>query len=396
MADSPPIRQVDPRRAAQVLFPYILLGVLLTIVWFARDAMAPYLLAFLLIYMLLPVVRWVERWLPSHGRLANLSRPIAAIGTAIATIVLILVLLGILLDPIIDQTSELLTSFSEYWSTLQADHENFRDAYDAIVPERLQAWIDGNVARVGQALLNGAAGMVSWLLNTTGSLIDTGMALVAIPLFVIYYLIDEKQTARTLRIQLPKAWSDDLVAMVAITDRVFGSYTRGVVLEATIVGVITGFGYWLIGVELALPLGVIAFCGEIVPIIGPWIAFMISFPVVLATQPELAIPAILVFLVIQAVEGWVLAPRIQGGSVEFTSSGTLLILAIGGALAGGLGVVFALPVAALALYVNERLAGASPHVARMSLRIFAEASHRQTDAPNGGAGQDPSGTAMKP
>jgi predicted PurR-regulated permease PerM len=142
-------------------------------------------------------------------------------------------------------------------------------------------------------------------------------------------------------------------------------------VEAVIVGIITGFGYWVIGVDLFLPLGFIAFAGEIVPILGPWIAYFISFPVVLATQPELAIPAVVLFGVIQALEGWFLAPRIQGQAVEFSASFTLLILAIGGAVAGGLGVVIALPVAALVraliVYVMRRLRGLAPVEAAVGL-----------------------------
>ncbi len=115
-----------------------------------------------------------------------------------------------------------------------------------------------------------------------------------------------------MRHQLPEGWGEDAVAVYRLANGVLGTYTRAVMVEAVIVGVITGFGYWLIGVDLFLPLGFIAFAGEIVPILGPWIAFFISFPVVLATQPELAIPAVVLFGVIQALEGWFLAPRIQG------------------------------------------------------------------------------------
>ena len=63
---------------------------------------------------------------------------------------------------------------------------------------------------------------------------------------------------------------------MAIFNRIFGSYSRGVIFEAVLVGFITGFGYWVIGVDLWAALGVIAFAGEIVPILGPWIAFLIS------------------------------------------------------------------------------------------------------------------------
>ena len=141
-------------------------------------------------------------------------------------------------------------------------------------------------------------------------------------------------------------------------------------------GFITGFGYWIIGVDVFLPLGVLAMIGEIVPIIGPWLAFLVSFPVVLATQPELAIPAMVLFGVIQMLEGWFIAPQIQGNSNDFTNSGTLVILAIGGALGGALGVVLALPVAglirAISVYTYRRLQGSNPDHAVEALSIFQQ------------------------
>src|SRR5215211_8267269 len=177
--------------------------------------------------------------------------------------------------------------------------------------------------------------------------------------------------------EFPRSRADDALALVRIFSRVFGSYTRGVIIKSIIVSVITGLGYYLIGVQVWLPLGVIAFIGEIVPIIGPWIAFFISLPVILATQPDKAVLALGLFVVIQLLEGWFLAPRIQGGSVNFTPSATLVALAVGSAIGGPLGVILALPAAALmrdiAFYISYRAGGCSPTEAMTQLPSFRRA-----------------------
>ena len=373
------------------IFTLGVLAVLLLIVWIARDALAPFIVAILVIYMLLPIVHWLERILPKHGLLARFARPIAAIGSALLALGALLLLIGTLLNPIIDQTQELFDNFSYYWSELQANNPTFRDAYEKYVPDPMQDWITDHVQQIAQDLLSGVASVTGWLLHTTGSAVSTVLALVTVPLFIIYYLIDEKSTSRSLRSQFPGAWADDVFAWFRIFDRIFGAYTRGVILEASIVGVITGFGYWVIGVDLFLPLGVIAFVGEIVPIVGPWIAFIISFPVILATQPELAIPAMVVFLVIQMLEGWFLAPQIQGSSNDFTNSGTLVILAIGGAVGGALGMILALPAAgllrALSVYTFLRLQGHSVDNALQRLPTFRHAADQEPD--NAGTTSDP-------
>ena len=201
-----------------------------------------------------------------------------------------------------------------------------------------------------------------------GGIFSAIITIFTIPLFMIYFMIDQPRIPERIRHQLPTSWGDDAVAVYRIADHILGNYTRGVVLEAILVGFITGTGYWLIGtVELALPLGVIAFVGEIVPIAGPWIAFFISFPVVLVTQPEKAIPAVALFGIFQLLEGWLIAPKIQGASTDFTSSTTLIFLAIGAALGGAFGMLISLPVAAVARtliqYTSRRLSGIPSAVA---------------------------------
>ena len=182
---------------------------------------------------------------------------------------------------------------------------------------------------------------------------------------------------RQVRGEFPRAWAGDALALVRIFSRVFGSYTRGVIVESIIVGVITGLGYYLIGVQVWLPLGVIALIGEIVPIIGPWIAFFISLPVILATQPDKTVLALGLFVVIQILEGLFLAPRIQGGSVNLTPAATLIALAIGGVIGGPLGVILALPAVALmreiALYTSYRAGGLSPAEAMSRLPLSGRA-----------------------
>jgi predicted PurR-regulated permease PerM len=372
----------QPLTRAATIFSILALGLLLWLVWLARESLGPYVISILFIYMLLPVVHAIERLLPDQGPLARASRPIAAVGASVLALVLALILIGTLLGPVIDETEEMLLNFSTYWQTIKADNPDILSTYRDVVPEGIQAWLESHIQQIGQDLVNGIASVAGWLLQTTGSAVSTVLALVSIPLFITYYLIDQKATARTLRAQFPTAWSEDGIAIFRIVDRIFGAYTRGVILEAVIVGTITGFGYWLIGVDVFLPLGVVAFVGEIVPIIGPWIAFFISFPVVLATQPELAIPALALFLVIQLLEGWFLAPQIQGHSNDFTNSGTLLILAIGGAVAGGLGIILALPAAgllrALAVYTFLRLQGNGPEAALGHLPAFRAQPGRES------------------
>ena len=364
------VRDTTPARHRMEPRHYFAIAVLLAVaaVFFAaRAELGPYVLAGLIAYLLVPIARRIEDHLPDHGRLAGSRHILAVLLTFVVTLAAFGVLLSVLLRPMLDQTTDLLNSLPAYWAELQAKYQTFGDWYMANIPADTRAWISEHVDELGRTIINGAKGLVDFFFNVSGGLFSGIITLFTIPLFMIYFMIDQPRLPERIRHQLPATWGDDAVAVYRIADHILGNYTRGVVTEAVIVGVITGTGYWLIGVDLALPLGVIAFIGEIVPIAGPWIAFFISFPVVLVTQPEKAIPAVILFGAIQLLEGWLITPKIEGDSTDFTPSTTLVLIAIGAALGGAFGMLIALPIAAVfrtvLQYVSRRLSGMPSAVA---------------------------------
>lgn len=173
--------------------------------------------------------------------------------------------------------------------------------------------------------------------------------------------------------------------MPRIVTRVLGSYTRGVIAESIIVGIVISLGSFLIGLDAWLLLGAIALAGEIVPIIGTWIVLSISLPVILVTQPDKAVLALGFFVVIQIVDGWFLGPRFQGGSLHFSLLATLIIVASGGVIAGPLGMILALPAVALlrdiTRYTSYRVGGQSPSAALGRLPLFQRDEERRRRAP---------------
>jgi predicted PurR-regulated permease PerM len=345
------------------LVTIILVLIVLIILYLSRGKLGPYLLAITLSYLLLPVVRSIERFLPAKGRWAYLRRPLATVLSVVIVVVTVVALGAYIAQPVIDDIDAIANEFPEYWTQLTTD-SRISGWYEDLVPGEAQAWIDENFSDLGQTLLGAASGLLNYLFSATGSIIQAALAFIIVPVFMIYVLIDRPSAGRQIRKLMPERWVDDTLAVATVADGILSAYTRGVIISSLVVGFITAFGYWAVGIELWLALGVIAFLGEIVPILGPWIAFVISFPVVLVTQPDKAIWAVLVFGVIQALEGWFISPKIQSSSIEFPPVIVLLALAIGGEVAGAVGVVLAIPAAAilraLSVYVLRRVDGYRP------------------------------------
>jgi predicted PurR-regulated permease PerM len=355
-------RDFQPRHLVTI----ILVLIVLLILYLSRGKLGPYLLAITLSYLLLPVVRTIERRLPAKGRVGNLRRPIATLLSVVLVGVTIVLLGAFLIDPVIDDIQEIADNFPQYWEQATTD-TTVGDWYEDTVPADAQVWIDENIGNLAQSLLGAGTQVLNYLFSVTGSLIEAVLALIIVPVFMVYVLIDRPGAGKQIRKLMPERWVDDTLAVAGMADSILAAYTRGVIISSAVVGVITAAGYWAVGIDLWLALGVIAFLGEIVPILGPWIAFVISFPVVLVTQPDKAIPAVLVFGVIQALEGWFISPKIQASSIEFPPVIVLLSLAIGGEVAGAVGVVLAIPAAAilraLGVYTLRRVDGLRPEAA---------------------------------
>lgn len=352
------------------VFTIVALLLFAALFYLARGVLGPYILAIVLSYFILPVVNRLETLLPRQGWVASARRPLATLISLVLLVIAFGLLLTYLIQPVIRELNELADALPGYWEDF-TEGRILGSWYRENVPEDVQAWVDENTGQIGQRLLEGLTSVLQYFFSSTGNVVSAVAAFVIVPVFIAYFLIDRPNALARLGRNLPQQWADDAVEIVRLMDGTMAAYTRAVVILSFIVGVVTGVGYWAIGIELWIALGIIAFLGEIVPILGPWIAFFISFPIILATQPDKAIFAVILFGGVQALEGWFLAPKIEGHIIQFPPTVVLLSLALGGAVAGALGVVLALPVAAIireiTIYTMRRLDGARPSEASAGL-----------------------------
>jgi predicted PurR-regulated permease PerM len=124
-----------------------------------------------------------------------------------------------------------------------------------------------------------------------------------------------------------------------------GGWVRGQLILMLAIGVMATLGYFLIGLPNPILLGVAAGLFEIIPMIGPFLAFAPAVLVALALDPTRALVVVGYALVIQQIESNVLVPRVMGRTVGVSPLTVLLGILVGGALAGLPGAFLAVPLA---------------------------------------------------
>lgn len=143
-------------------------------------------------------------------------------------------------------------------------------------------------------------------------------------------------------------------------------WLKAQLVAMALIGLLTGIGLWILGVPSALALGLLAGLLEFVPFVGPILAAIPAILIALALDPQLALWTVLLYVLIQHIEGYAVQPIIQSWAVEVPGAVLLFALLACGGLFGPLGIVFAAPLTVVIyvlvkrLYVREALDTPTP------------------------------------
>jgi len=341
-----PVRRVGAPtpRAALAISGAALIGLILLL---GADAIPPFVVGLLLVYLLDPGVTWlarrgVPRWL---GVLIFYAIVVAII---VATVAL-------LLQPLAHQLAAFIVALPGYGQKLQELAQQLNQLYEQLnLPPALRDLIDRAVANL---VANGGKVDLGGLLPIAGSLaaqVARLVAYVVVPVWAFFLLKDRDRLLESLGRSVPEAWRADTWAILAIIERTFGRWVRGQLLLGVVVGVATFVGLLILGAlidpvftSFAVFLAVIAGVLELVPIIGPIISMVPTLLVALTTgRWEALLAVVLLYLIVQQTENNFLVPVIQGDAIDLHPSIIIFALIMGGAIAGLLGAILALPITA--------------------------------------------------
>jgi predicted PurR-regulated permease PerM len=140
-------------------------------------------------------------------------------------------------------------------------------------------------------------------------------------------------------------------------------YVRGTIAVAAIHAVVIGFSLWVLGVPLLVPLTILVFVAAFIPLIGILVAGTLAVLVTLATQGWIAaVVLVAIFILENQLEGHLLQPLVVGRMVRLYPLAVILVLAVGGVVAGIPGAIVAVPTTAALVRAVPYLRGSRPAV----------------------------------
>jgi len=315
-----------------------------------KAALTPLAAAFVIAYLLDPLIDRLER-LGVRRRLGILL----VLGMAGLTVFAVL-LLGIpRLVREVSALAERMPGYLERLVTVAVPELETRLGVE--LPDTLEELL-GGLRGLELSALGAFRDLLLGTLSTVTGTLGTLVGLLVIPILAYYLLVEFDQVLRRVAEWIPRGQRDYVVEKARTADRLISGFLRGQLLVAAILGALYGVGFGAIGIDLAIGVGLLAGVMALVPYLGNVVALGLSgLLCVLEFGFDWHLLAVFGwYVVVQNLEGFVLTPRIVGGSVGLHPAAVIVALLIGGDLFGFLGLLIAVPVAAVVkVFVDELL-----------------------------------------
>ena len=300
-------------RVAVLIGAAVVVGLVL---WMARDAVRPFIVGLLLVYLLDPPVRWLTR--------ARVPRLLAILFVYVVAIIAIVEFLNLTLQPLVNEATQFVEDFPALMEQFNEQLKRLAEIYAGLdIPPALREYIDAAIEALttGESSFNPAV----LLPLVTGATTFLGgiFAYFLIPVWAFYILKDRVRLLEVFDRSLPAAWRPDTWATLRIVERVFGQWVRGQLLLGLTVGVMTFIGLMILSVTVdpifgryAVLLSIIAGILELLPVIGPIIAAVPAILLAATAGLEAVVAAFFLYLAVQQLENYLLVPKIQGDAVK--------------------------------------------------------------------------------
>jgi predicted PurR-regulated permease PerM len=326
----------------RVLIVLAALGGLAGLIYLLSPILTPFVLGALVAYLGDPLTDRLQR--------AGCSRGAAAILVFLLLGLLLLGSIAVLVPILAAQVDSLVHSLPTLYQWLAQDAVPWLQQRLNLPEQRLPALevkqaLSDNWQSVGKVLANAGRYLTGSGINFLVSMAN----LVLVPVVGFYLLRDWDKLVDKLSRLLPLQWQGKAAELARECDEVTGAFLRGQFLVMLALGMIYAIGLWLLGLDLAFLIGMIAGLASLVPYLGAAVGLLAAAVAAMVQFQDwnMLLWVGLVFGFGQMIEGYFLTPNLVGDRIGLHPVAVIFAILAGGQLAGFVGILVALPVAAV-------------------------------------------------
>ena len=321
------------------------------------SLLSPFVIGAALAFILNVPMRSIERFLLQGVQKLSIRRAIAILLT-IVLILLVVAVVVVLLVPQIDATVQsLVGALPDFFQRTELIVGEFL----ADNPEVME-WLHSNTElenfdwmSIAQKVATLAGNSVTVILNGAisvfGSIVSATVTAIIAIVFAIYCLsrkeILARQGRRLLYSFLPEKLCDEIVRIMRLTNSTLSNFISGQCLEACILGCMFAIAMAIFGMPYIPLVSVLVAVTALVPLVGAFVGCILGALFILVDSPLLALWFVVMFLVLQQIEGNLIYPKVVGTSIGLPGMWVLLAVTVGGNTMGIGGMLLMIPLASV-------------------------------------------------
>ncbi|OGZ47240.1 MAG: hypothetical protein A3J54_01380 [Candidatus Ryanbacteria bacterium RIFCSPHIGHO2_02_FULL_45_13b] len=314
--------------------------------YLVRDVVLILLLSIVIASGIDPGVRKLQRF--------RFPRPIAVLTIYIVTIALFAFVFYLLVPPFVDEMRNFAKTFPYSLEATVAYFQNQFNIATSSAPEYVLISADSLTSQLETFVNNNLSSFFS-ASSAVGSSVFGGLvSFVFVVVLSFYFSVQENGIGHFLRIITPIEHEAYVIDLWTRSQYKIGKWLQGQLLLGVLIGILVYVGLTLLDVRYALILAVLAAVFELIPIFGPTLAAIPGVIFAFIQAPILALWVVLLYVIVQQMENHLIYPLVVRKAIGVPPLLVIISLLVGGKLAGFMGLVLAVPIAAVFLeYIND-------------------------------------------
>ena len=342
-----------------------------------KTIISPFIYGFVMAYLLSPIYnatvrglyKLLGKYFKNKQRLFSFCKLVASVVAVVCLIGAVAGLIALIVPQVIESLTGILKSLPQRLTQLSALFNDITSKMDnkrlAMRMSEIYAQVQTNLIELAQTKLLPGMGTLVGQVSTQVLLTLKTMMNVMIGVMACVYMLNSKerfqgQFKKVILATLPKEKAEAVFDFAKFTNRTFGGFINGKIIDSIIIGIICFILMEIFGFPYPILISAIIGITNVIPFFGPFIGAIPAAIIILLVSPIHALYFMVLIFVLQQVDGNIIGPTILGNTTGIASFWVLFSIVIGGGLFGFIGMVLGVPVFAIIYYyfsrsINKRL-----------------------------------------
>lgn len=332
-------------------------GVVIEAFRFVLGIVMPFVVGGVIAFILNVPMKKIEKHLFAKNRkMQKFRRPLAYVLTVICVVGVLVLAMMVVIPELGNTASMLVKQIPVAFASVQQWLEEIPEKWPALEPaieeldidwESVAQTVVGIIESIGTGLMNRGAGLLNSGMGLVSGIVGGVASFVIGFTFSIYVLFQKEKLARQVKqimyALLPDKVTDKVISVGKLSNQVFSNFLSGQCVEAVILGTLFVVAMSIFRMPYAMMIGIVIALTALIPVVGAFIGCAIGIFLIVMVNPIQAIWFLILFLVLQQLEGNLIYPHVVGSSVGLPSIWVLVAVTVGGNLFGIMGILLFIP-----------------------------------------------------